>query len=134
MAQRAKGTYLQFRQLVGEFAEFEFPAIVKLGYRVDHPGHEGADDTDEREHLWFEVNELGDDRLDATLESAPFAIERLRKGQRGWHGTDLLTDWAILTPLGMITPRYTVPARHIRANREQFRQLMYEARRQAEAG
>jgi hypothetical protein len=130
MAQRAKGTYLQFRQLVGEFAEFEFPAIVKLGYRIDGGGCE----LEEREHLWFEVNELADDRLDATLESTPFAIERLRKGQRGWHSVDLLTDWAILTPLGMITPRHTVPARQIRANREQFRELMYAAHRQAEAG
>lgn len=128
MGERARGTYLQFRQLVGEFAEFEFPAIVKLGYRIDGGG------PDEREHLWFQVNELADDRLDATLESAPFSIQRLRKGQRGWHGIDLLTDWAILTPLGMITPRHTVPARQIRANRDQFRQLMYAAHRQAEAG
>jgi hypothetical protein len=47
---------------------------------------------------------------------------------------ELLTDWAIPTPLGTITPRYTVPARQIRGNREQFRQLMREARRVSEAG
>jgi hypothetical protein len=47
---------------------------------------------------------------------------------------ELLTDWAIPTPLGTITPRYTVPARQIRSNREQFRQLMREARRVSEAG
>jgi hypothetical protein len=128
MGERARGTYLQFRQLAGEFAEFEFPVLAKLGYRVDG----GA--PDEREHLWFTVNELGDDRLDGTLDSSPGHIERLRKGQRGWHAVEQMTDWSIVTPLGMITPRCTVPARQIRANREQFRQLLRMARRQSEAG
>jgi hypothetical protein len=128
MAERAKGTYLQFRQLAGEFAEFDFPVIVKLGYRVNGGG------PDEREHLWFEVNHLHDDRIDATLASAPMAVSKMKKGQRGWHMLELLTDWAILTPLGTITPRYTVPARQIRGNREQFRQLMHEATRVSEAG
>jgi len=128
MAERAKGTYLQFRQLAGEFAEFDFPVIAKLGYRVD------GGEPDDREHLWFEVNHLHDDRLDATLASTPQRVARLKKGQRGWHLLDLLTDWAIVTPLGMITPRYTVPARQIRGNRPKFRQLMHEARRVSEAG
>jgi hypothetical protein len=128
MAERAKGTYLQFRQLAGEFAEFDFPVIVKLGYRIDGGSPE------DREHLWFEVNHLHDDRIDATLESVPQAVRKLTKGQRGWHMLDLLTDWAIPTPLGTITPRYTVPARQIRGNREKFRQLMREARRVSEAG
>jgi hypothetical protein len=128
MAERARGTYLQFRQLAGEFAEFDFPVIAKLGYRVDG----GA--PDEREHLWFEVNNLHDDRIDATLQSSPRGVRKMKKGQRGWHMLELLTDWAILTPLGTITPRYTAPARQIRGNREQFRQLMREARRVSEAG
>lgn len=128
MAERALGTYLQFRQLAGEFAEFEFPVLAKLGYRIDGGGPH------DREHLWFEVNELGDDRLDATLGSTPMNVERLRKGQRGWHKVDLLTDWMIATPLGTITPRCTVPARQIRGNRDRFRQLMRMARRQSEAG
>ncbi|MDB5322956.1 MAG: hypothetical protein JWN40_4587 [Phycisphaerales bacterium] len=128
MAERAKGTYLQFRQLAGEFAEFDFPVVVKLGYRIDGGGPE------EREHLWFEVNHLHDDRIDATLASVPQAVRKLKKGQRGWHMLDLLTDWAIPTPLGTITPRYTVPARQIRGDRERFRQLMRQARRVSEAG
>jgi hypothetical protein len=118
MAERAKGTYLQFRQLAGEFAEFDFSVIVKLGYRVDH-----GERDDEREHMWFSVNELRDDRIDATLECAPFGIARMKKGQRGWHGIESLT-----------TPRHTVPARQIRGSREEFRQLMREARRMQEAG
>jgi hypothetical protein len=128
MAERAAGTYLQLRQLAGEFAEFEFPIIVKLGYRIDGGG------ANEREHLWFQVNELADVRIDATLESAPFSISRMKKGQRGWHLRELMTDWAILTPLGTITPRYTVPARQIRGSRDQFRDLMHQARRHSEAG
>ncbi len=128
MAERALGTYLQLQQLAGEFAEFEFPVIVKLGYRIDQGG------TDDREHLWFQVHELGDVRIDATLESAPFSISRMKKGQRGMHLMELLTDWAILTPLGTITPRHTVPARQIRGSRDQFRELMHQARAHADAG
>lgn len=128
MSERALGTYLQLQQLAGEFAEFEFPVIVKLGYRIDGGG------PDDREHLWFAAHELGDVRIDATLESAPFSISRMKKGQRGGHLMELLTDWAILTPLGTITPRYTVPARQIRGSREEFRVLMNQARQHSEAG
>lgn len=127
MAERAQGTYLQFRQLAGEFAEFEFPVIVKLGYRIDD-GEEN-----DREHMWFSVNELGDDQIDATLENTPFSIGRMKKGQRNWHSIELMTDWAILTPLGTITPRYTVPARQIRGSRDQFRELLNQARQHTEA-
>lgn len=128
MAERALGTYLQLQQLAGEFAEFEFPIIVKLGYRIDSGG------PDEREHLWFQVHELGDVRIDATLESTPFSISRMKKNQRAWHLMELLTDWAILTPLGTITPRHTVPARQIRGSRDQFRELLQQARQHSEAG
>jgi hypothetical protein len=128
MADRARATYLPFRQLAGEFAEFDFPVIAKLAYQVDDGG------PDDREHLWFTVNELGDDRIDATLVSTPLDIARLKQGHRAWHDLSRLSDWAILSPLGMITPRYTVPARQIRANRDKFRQLLRDARRLSEAG
>jgi hypothetical protein len=118
MGERARGTYDRLRELVKEFEEFGFPAIVKVGYVVDGGG------PDDKEHLWFSVDSLGDDHVNATLRSQPFNISRMREGQQGSHRLELLSDWAILTPAGMITPRNTTPARLIREHRDELRQAM----------
>lgn len=125
MAERARGTYGMFRRLADELAEFGFPIIAKLGYPVDGGG------ADNLEHLWFTAHALHDGRIDATLESEPFDIAAMKLGERGEHPVEQLTDWAILTPLGMVTPRDTTPARVIRRNREEFRRLFDEHRKQA---
>ena len=118
MGERARGTYGLLRKLVKEFEEFGLPAIVKIGYVVD--GGEAND----KEHLWFSVDALHADHVDATLRSQPFNVSRMREGQRGSHRLELLSDWAILTPAGMITPRNTTPARLIREHRDELRQAM----------
>ncbi|GMU24816.1 MAG: hypothetical protein AMXMBFR13_48870 [Phycisphaerae bacterium] len=118
MSERARGTYCLFRSLAEELAEFELPCIVKLGYPVD-----GGHPTD-REHLWFEVHKTCADCVDATLINAPHAIDRMKAGQRGRHPVEYLSDWSIMTPLGSISPRQTVAARRIRANKEKFREFM----------
>jgi hypothetical protein len=59
---------------------------------------------------------------------------RFKKGHRAWHDLALMTDWAILSPLGAITPRHTVAARQIRGDRDRFRQLLREVRHVSEAG
>lgn len=105
-AQRALGTYSQLRKFAAEFAEL--PTLVKLGYRVDDAVE------DEREHMWFSVHEFGDDHVDATLESPPRAVSRLALKQRGEHPVELMSDWAIMTPIGMITPRSFAPVKQLR--------------------
>ncbi len=120
MAERARKTYPMFRRVCEELAEFEFPVIVKLGYEVD-----GS--TTEHEYLWFEVHELGDEEIDATLANEPFKIARMQAGQRARHPVGRLNDWQILTPLGMVNPRQTVALRILRAHREEFLQAMREA-------
>lgn len=114
MADRAKKTYSMFRALVEELAEFEFTTIAKLGCRVD-----GGDESD-REHMWFEVHQCEDRRIDATLLNAPFHIERMKQGQRSMHSTELLSDWAIMTPMGVINPRQTAALRAVRSQREEL--------------
>jgi hypothetical protein len=118
MAERARATYGRFRELIAEFGEFEFPTIVKLGYTVD------AGAPDDREHLWFSVDAAHDDRLDATLQSQPFNIARMKVGQSGSHPLELMTDWAIVTPAGMINPRNTRPARVVREHAGEIRQAL----------
>jgi uncharacterized protein YegJ (DUF2314 family) len=123
MAARAKATYGRFRELAEEFKEFEFGVIVKLGYPVD-----GGDPTD-KEHLWFSVNELMDDKIDGTLENQPLNVARMRQGERGVHDLSLMSDWHIITPAGMISPRNTVPARVVREHKDELREAMREHRK-----
>jgi hypothetical protein len=119
---RAKHTYPLFRKLAEELKQFELPVLAKIGYVVD----EATDD--EREYLWFEVHELFDDAVDATLGNEPFHIARMKAGQRGMHKIENMNDWAIFTPIGTINPRNTQPAREIREHREEFRAVLAEAK------
>ena len=131
MAKRAQGTFPQFRKLSTEFEEFGFPNIAKIAYTVDDAD---PSDPSNREHLWFEVHAVEDDRLDATLASQPIGIARMKAGDRAWHPIRQLSDWAIVTPIGMINPRDTRPARGILADREGFTKLMRVAQAAAAAG
>jgi uncharacterized protein YegJ (DUF2314 family) len=120
-ARRARGTYSQLLRLSEEFAEFELPVLVKLGYPVD----DARDD--EREHLWFRVHQVCPATIEATLVNQPFKVSSLKQGQRGTHDPDLLTDWMILTPVGTINPRSTTAARNMRAAPELVRRALEEA-------
>lgn len=100
MAQRARDTYGVLRRLSEELKQFQLPIIAKVGYEID-----GAKKPTDREHLWFSVHELGVNDFDATLESSPYSIARMKAGARGRHEVRLMSDWIILTPAGPITPR-----------------------------
>lgn len=117
-AERAKATIHLFRSLMAEFAEFELPAIVKLG----HPTSDGS-----REHLWFTAHEVGSETIDGTLENQPFAVD-LRPGDRAHHPIELLTDWMLMTPFGSITPRSMSAARMLREHAPEVRAMLAAAR------
>jgi hypothetical protein len=115
MATRARQTLGLFRQLAGEFEELNLPRIVKLAYEVDN-GNAG-----EREHLWFEVHRILEGRVDATLANQPFRIAAMTAGQRGEYDLERLTDWAILSPEGQMSPRNFSAARRLRENYETWK-------------
>jgi uncharacterized protein YegJ (DUF2314 family) len=73
--------------------------LVKLGYTVDH-----ADAEEDREHLWFQVHDVDEDRFDATLINEPYAIDRMHEGQRDHHDRHLLSDWSLHCPHGSFDP------------------------------
>lgn len=120
MAKRARATWDVFRSLREELAEFEFPALVKLCY--------------EHEHLWFSVEKCFDERVEATLESEPWADIGFRAGDRRKHRLTRLTDWIIFTPAGPISPRSSTPARVIRENEAEIRALMLAAKAKRSRG
>lgn len=120
MAHRARETLGVLRGAVEELAELDFPALVKLGLRVDG----GAED--DREHLWFQVHGFRADAVDATLVNTPFHIAGLKEGDRGVHPLELLSDWVIFTPAGRIDPRQSRTLRFVRANLPEIREAMSE--------
>lgn len=111
MARRARETYRTFRSIADELNGLNVGLAVKLGCQTDRG---------KREHLWFEVNNLSDNEIDATLANEPFHISGMHQGQRGKYPLDLLTDWQIFTPAGAINPRQSKVLRHIRAHREEL--------------
>jgi len=83
-----------------QYAEAEdWAFLVKLGYKIDDAQDEG-----DREHLWFEVHAIEDDRVDAVLVNQPYYIARMQEGDRDWHDLGLLTDWAIICKYGQYNP------------------------------
>jgi hypothetical protein len=124
MSERARHTLGVFRDLKEEFASFDLPTLVKLGYEV-----EGEGPTD-REHLWFAVHRMLGDTVDATLTNAPHRVPSLTAGQRGEFGLDRLTDWTILSPEGPMTPRNVSAARRLRANRAMWQARIDAARQE----
>jgi uncharacterized protein YegJ (DUF2314 family) len=120
MAARARATYGVLRDMAAEFRAFEFPVLAKLGYEVDD------DDEGGREHLWFELHDLHDATIDATLLNEPFNIAAMHEGDRGRHPVDRFTDWVIYTPFGQINPRSFTAARSVREDPEAAKAAMQD--------
>ena len=85
-----------FQQSFGARGQWAF--FVELGY---DPGGPGGPRT---EHLWFEVNTLAEDTVDATLLGSPESVEYLTAGQRNTHSLQRLAQWAISCPHGRFGP------------------------------
>ncbi len=90
----------RFRQLQERYrSDEDWLFLVKLGLPVDE-----AEEPEDREHLWFEVHELTDQDVDATLVNQPYGIAGLAEGQRGRYPLASLSDWTILCPHGRFDP------------------------------
>lgn len=122
MAERAKNTYTLLRSIHLELAELDLPCLLKLGIDTD------AGAPTDKEHLWFEAHKLGPHSVDATLVNQPYHVSRMKEGSRGRHSIDLISDWSIMTPMGQITPRSTLPLRMIRADWDEARRPSRESR------
>lgn len=117
MSARALATYAQFHQFFNEFAELHLPALVKIAYPTDS-------DPESREHLWFEVHQAFEDRVDATLVNHPHDIQSLKEGTRSQYPVENLSDWLILTPFGNITSTSLGVARVLRSRTDEVREMI----------
>lgn len=73
-------------------------AIIKVGLKVD----EEADI--KREHIWFEVEEITDEGITATLIQEPYYVKDMHKGSVKKVTIDELTDWKLYINEIQITP------------------------------
>lgn len=64
-------------------------------------------DRSEREHIWFEVLEIGENSITAKLTQEPYYIPGLHTGDVGKYGFDEITDWIALYKEQRITPDNT---------------------------
>lgn len=90
----------RFLDLFARFGtEADWVFLVKLGYGAD-----GAEEREDREHLWFRVHGQSPGGVDATLLNQPYRVAHLSEGMRGHHSLDLLSDWGVMTPHGRFGP------------------------------
>ena len=73
--------------------------LAKLG--IERPEQEGV--PAERDHMWFQVEEIAKGRIRAVLLDEPLLVRKLQKGASGWHDLSCLSDWIITTPMGSVT-------------------------------
>ncbi len=101
MSQRARETWPLLRSIREEFEDLSFPTLVKVRY--DGPSMP--------EHLWFEVNALEADSVEATLVNEPWQELGISCGDRRLRKLEQVSDWMFLTPAGPITPLRTLRER-----------------------
>lgn len=75
--------------------------LVKLGLQVDE---EHKTQSNDKEHIWFEVLEVSENRFRAELTQEPYYIKDMHKGFVGEYGPEDVTDWLIYTPEGRLSP------------------------------
>lgn len=119
-AERARLSIPLLRSLLVEFADLRVEPIAKLFLG------RGAS----REHMWFRVHGWGDTDVDVELLSTPFGDLGIQPGDRRRLGLETMTDWALMTPAGMITPRALNLARTLRQHRAEIRAHLARHERQ----
>jgi hypothetical protein len=117
MISLATERFADFRHHFGSLGDNDdFMFIIKLGYTVDH-----AEDEFDREHMWFAVLSVDEQRVEGELLNQPFNIARMNEGDRDWHSLDLLTDWQIMSVLGTFSPSH-LPSFEVELNKYHSRE------------
>lgn len=84
------------KSLFGSKKEEEQPGwtfLVKLGLDVDNP-----ESGSEKEHLWFDVFSIKEDKIEGKLLNQPYWISGLNEGDVNTYPLEVLTDWLIYSP------------------------------------
>jgi hypothetical protein len=123
-AERARLTLSLFGRFKEEFAEFEPMTLAKIGCKTSTGG---------REHPWFVIETVAGEALTGTCANDPIDIPGLKNGDRVTKPVADLTDWVVMLPMGTLNPRSMRVARFIRSHLPEMREIMAQARREADA-
>lgn len=76
--------------------------LIKVGLLVD-PGESG-EQSDEHEHIWFELLGFTGEKFRAKLTQEPYNVSSMHEGDEGEYTVDDVTDWIIYTKEASIQP------------------------------
>lgn len=75
--------------------------LIKVGLRVDE---EYKTETNEREHIWFELQNVEENTFTAKLTQEPYMVSGMHKGDVGTYPYEDITDWLVFTEERRISP------------------------------
>lgn len=75
--------------------------LVKIGLTVDE---ELQEENSTKEHIWFELLEVGDNTMKLKLTQEPYYVKAVHEGDIMDFTVDDVTDWIIYTPDRAISP------------------------------
>lgn len=75
--------------------------LIKVGLKIDE---EHRTDTNEREHIWFELKSVQEDTFTAVLTQEPYMVSGMHEGDEGTYPYTDITDWIVFTEKDRISP------------------------------
>ena len=75
--------------------------LIKVGLTVDE---EHRTDTNQHEHIWFELKSVAEDTFTAVLTQEPYMVSGMHEGDMGTYPYEDITDWIIFTEEDRISP------------------------------
>lgn len=75
--------------------------LVKVGLIIDD---EYKTETNQREHIWFELKSVDSDTFTAELTQEPYMVSGIHAGAIGTYSYNDITDWIVYTEEERITP------------------------------
>lgn len=81
----------------------ESKALVKIALTKDKQFWEGDDPKTQKEHIWFEVKEMGAGTVTGVLTQEPYWVASMKPGDVGTYPFSDVTDWLIFTKERRIT-------------------------------
>lgn len=75
--------------------------LIKVGLKIDE---EHRTESNEREHIWFELKSVAEDTFTAQLTQEPYMVSGMHEGDMGTYPYADITDWLIFTEKNRISP------------------------------
>lgn len=74
--------------------------IIKIGLPIDAD----SQNSDNLEHIWFELISFEEEKFKARLLQEPYDALHMHEGDEAWFTVNDVTDWMIYTPEFSVTP------------------------------